>query len=179
MSTEDRSVWRVYNICGWGWMSHLIPRPMCSKTLDRETSFAWKGFLFSLNSCARQIRQPSSGTPYPISLETYLLMRSAVHLSPHSVVIFFFCRIPSNRRVIVVSKSKKTPVLTNGELSPPFVNRVCVLYLHHGTKTLRRYLHVASRSIGGSVRCTVLLKVKGKPVLKCLTPNTCGTGNDG
>lgn len=67
--------------------SYLIPSPMCSMTLDSETSLAWKGFLFSLNSCARQMRQPSLGTPTPISLGTYLLMRSAVDFSPHSVLI--------------------------------------------------------------------------------------------
>ena len=74
-------------------MSHLIPRPMCSKTLDSETSLAWKGFLFSLNSCARQMRHPSLGTPYPISLDTYLVIRSAVDFSPQSVVILADFRV--------------------------------------------------------------------------------------
>lgn len=93
------------------WMSHLIPSPMCSKTLDSETSFAWKGFLFSLNSCARQIRHPSLGTPYPISLETYLLMRSAEDCSPHSEVI-----LAANGELKSMYEwvaGKKTLVITN------------------------------------------------------------------
>lgn len=51
---------------------------MCSMMLDNETSLAWKGFLFSLNSCARQILHPSFGTPYPISDGTYLAISWAV-----------------------------------------------------------------------------------------------------
>lgn len=83
-------VWFIYFFEPWHRitsLSHLIPRPTCSKTLDRDTSLAWKGFLFSLNSCARQILQPSSGTACPPSWETYRLISSAVDLSPHSAAM--------------------------------------------------------------------------------------------
>lgn len=86
--TNDKKTFTMHELYGSReWMPHLTPRPRWSNTADSETSLAWKGFLFSLNSCARQIRQPSLGTPYPVSSETYLLMRSAVDFSPHSVFI--------------------------------------------------------------------------------------------
>lgn len=106
---------------------------MCSQTLDNETSFAWKGFLFSLNSCARQIRQPSLGTPYPISLDTYLLMRSAVDLSRHSVVIL--AGVLETVSLGEWNGSRKILVNANKALSPPSVNKVSLLCIHRGTKS--------------------------------------------
>lgn len=47
-------------------------------------------------------------------------------------------RIPSCRELRVVNGSKKTLGMTNRGVSPPFVNRVGLLCLHQGVKTLRR-----------------------------------------
>lgn len=106
---------------------------MCSQTLDNETSFAWKGFLFSLNSCARQIRQPSLGTPYPISLDTYLLMRSTVDFSPHSVVIL--AGVLETVSLWEGNGSRKKYLwMQTKPCHHPLSTKVSLLCIHHGTK---------------------------------------------
>lgn len=47
-------------------------------------------------------------------------------------------RIPSCTELTVVNGSKTTLGMTNREVSPPLVNRVGLLCLHQGVKTLRR-----------------------------------------